>query len=144
MWKSTYSKFYSGISPEVVWKLWTDINNWPVWHDDLVECKLEGEFKVGARFMLKPKGAPAVKIVLTEVVEMERFTDCALFFFAKMYNTHTIEVKNDGVILSNELVVTGPLKWLWVKLVAKHVAESVPEEIDALIHLARKKAPKKS
>jgi hypothetical protein len=32
-------------------------------------CKLDGDFKVGNHFMLKPKGVNPVKIVLTEINE---------------------------------------------------------------------------
>ena len=88
--------------------------------------------------MLKPKGAPAVKITLTEINEMLNFTDCTKFFGAKMYDTHSMEVKDGGVLLSNKLVVTGLLKCLWIKLVAKHVADTVPDEMDSLVNLARK------
>ena len=89
--------------------------------------------------MLKPKGVPAVKIVLTEINEMQNFTDCTKFFGAKMYDTHSITIKDDGVLLSNKLMVTGPLKWLWIKLVAQNVADTVPDEMDSLAKLARKK-----
>jgi hypothetical protein len=140
MWMQTYSNFYPDVSPEVIWKIWTDINNWPHWHDDLDYCKLEGDFNVGNHFILKPKSVPAVKIILTEINEMHSFTDCTKFFGAKMYNTHSMEVKDNGVILSNKLVVTGPLKWLWIKLVAQNVANTVPDEMDALVNLARKKS----
>lgn len=88
--------------------------------------------------MLKPRGAPAVKIMLTAMNEMQNFTDCTKFFGAKMYDTHSMEVKDNGVLLSNKLVVTGPLKWPWIKLVAKHVADTVPDEMDSLVNLARK------
>jgi hypothetical protein len=139
MWTRTHSKFYSNVSPEVIWKIWIDINNWSSWHGDLDYCKLEGDFKVGNHFMLKPKGVPAVKIVLTEINEGQSFTDCTKFLGAKMYDTHSMEVKDGGVLLSNKLVVTGLLKWLWIKLVAKNVADTVSDEMDALVHLAQKK-----
>lgn len=138
MWTREHSKFYPNVSPEVIWKIWVDINNWPSWHGDLDYCKLDGDFKVGNHFMLKPKGAPAVKIMLTEINEMQNFTDCTKFFGAKMYDTHSMEVKDNGVLLSNKLVVTGLLKWLWIKLVAKHVADTVSDEMDSLVNLARK------
>ena len=50
-----------------------------------------------------------------------------------MYDTHALQETADGLIITNTLVVTGPLKWLWVKLVAQHVANTVPNEMDALI-----------
>lgn len=138
MWTRTYSKTYTGIDKEKIWAIWTDVNSWPSWHGDLDYCKLEGDFAVGSFFMLKPKGAPAVKITLTEIIEGRGFTDCTRFVGAKMYDTHKMEETKEGLCLSNKLVVTGPLKWLWIMLVAKKVADSVPEEMEALVNLARK------
>ncbi|MDQ5890941.1 MAG: hypothetical protein QG604_815 [Candidatus Dependentiae bacterium] len=88
--------------------------------------------------MLKPKGVAAVKIVLTDVQHGHSFTDCTTFFGAKMIDTHTMEETEAGLLLTNTLVVTGPLKWLWIMLVAKNVANTVPAEMDALADAARK------
>lgn len=140
MWIRSYSKVYKNISKEAVWRVWKDINHWTDWHDDLDYCKLEGDFAVGNFFMLKPKGAPAVKIRLTEIEENNKFTDCTHFFGAKMYDTHEIKETPEGLMLTNKLWVTGPLKWLWIKLVAKKVADSVPDENEALVRLVQAQA----
>ena len=79
---------------------------------------MDGVFKLGNYFMLKPKGVSPVKIILTEIDDGHKFTDCTNFFGAKMYDTHALEDTPDGLKLINTLVVTGPLKWLWIKLVA--------------------------
>ncbi len=137
MWTRTYSKTFQGLKREDIWRIWTDINNWPTWHGDLDYCKLEGDFKVGNHFFLKPKGVQPVKIVLTEINEGYSFTDCTSFFGAKMYDTHAMEETVDGLKLTNKLVVTGPLKWLWIKLVAQNVADTIAEETENLVKLAR-------
>lgn len=137
MWTRTYSKTFQGIKKEEIWRIWIDVNNWPKWHGDLDYCKMDGVFKVGNYFMLKPKGVSPVKIILTEIDDGHKFTDCTNFFGAKMYDTHALEDTPDGLKLINTLVVTGPLKWLWIKLVASNVANSVPEEMEALVTLAR-------
>lgn len=137
MWIRTYSKTFQGLKREDIWRIWTDINNWPTWHGDLDYCKLEGDFKVGNRFFLKPKGVQPAKIVLTEINEVYSFTDCTSFFGAKMYDTHAMEETVDGLKLTNKLVVTGPLKWLWIKLVAQNVADTIAEETENLVKLAR-------
>lgn len=133
------SKIYQDIKKEDIWKIWTDVNNWPSWHGDLDYCKMEGKFAVGNYFFLKPKGVSPVKIVLTEITEGVSFTDCTKFLGAKMYYTHSLEETPEGLKLSNKLLVTGPLKWLWVFLVAKNVANSVPEEMESLVKLAKRK-----
>ena len=137
MWKQFHSKLYTNVKKENIWRLWTDFNNWATWHGDLDYCKMEGDFAVGNHFMLKPKGVRPVKIIITEINEGYSFTDCTIFPGAKMYDTHTMEETPDGLLLSNTLIVTGPLKWLWIKLVAQNVANTIPDEVDALVNLAR-------
>ncbi len=139
MWIRTHSKIYPSVQKEEIWQLWTDVNHWTDWHDDLDYCKMDGAFAVGNHFMLKPKKAPAVKIKLVEIEEGLKFTDCTTFWGAKMYDTHTLEETKEGLRLTNTLVVTGFLKFLWIKLVAQHVADTVPDEMDALVNLARSK-----
>lgn len=138
MWTREYSKVFPNIKKLDIWRIWTDINNWPAWHGDLDYCKMEGEFKEGNYFFLKPKGHMPVKIILTEIKVDNYFTDCTKFPGARMYNTHVIEETIEGLRLKNKLMVTGPLKWLWIILVAKNVAKTIPEEIEALVKLARK------
>lgn len=137
VWSKSCQKYYPDVDLNRVWNILIDVDNWPSWHDDLDDCELEGEFKVGNYFYLTPKGSSAVKIVLTEIIEKNSFTDCTKFFGAKMYDTHRIEIKDDGIILTNKVVVTGPLRWLWVKLVAQNVADTSLKQMDALVELAR-------
>jgi hypothetical protein len=137
MWIRSHSKIYKGLKKEDIWRAWIDVNTWAKWHGDLDYCKLEAPFAVGNHFMLKPKGAPAVKIELTEIDEGQKFTDCTKFFGAKMFDTHELEETKEGLRLTNTLIVTGPLKFLWVKLVAQNVASTVPQDMDALIAFAR-------
>jgi len=139
MWTRTYSKTFQGLKKEDIWSIWTDVNHWVDWHGDLDYCKLEGPFAVGNHFMLKPKGVGPVKIVLTEIIENQSFTDCTTFLGAKMYDTHALEETPEGLKLTNTLVVTGPLKWLWIKLVAQNVADTIPEETEALVALAKRR-----
>lgn len=99
---------------------------------------MEGPFLTGNFFILKPKGIKAFKIILTSVEEGHAFTDCTSFLGAKMYDTHNLTETTEVLLLTNTLSVTGPLKWLWIFLVAKNVARSVPEEMESLVKFLRK------
>lgn len=138
MWVKTYSKFFPGLKPENVWNIWKDVNRWPIWHGDFEYCSLQSEFKKGNFYLLKAKGDPAVKIELTEVEDGVTFTDCTRFFGATMYGTHSLDQKEDGVVVTCELKVEGPLRWLWIGLVANRVALTVPQKTDLLIEYAKK------
>lgn len=137
MWTRAYKKTFKDITRDDIWRIWIDVNNWPLWHDDLEWCTLEGKFEVGNHFFLKPQGIKPVKIEITEMNEGYSFTDCTSFFGAKMYDTHAMIDTTEGLEISNTLVVTGPLKGLWIKLVAQNVANTVPGEIESLVKLVR-------
>lgn len=55
-----------------------------------------------------------------------------------MYDTHTLEESPDGVRLKNKLIVKSPFSWVLIFLVARNVARSVPEEMTALIRVAKR------
>lgn len=136
MWIKSYSKVYPDIKKETIWQLWSDINNYTQWHDDLEYCTLKGDFIVGNYFMLKPKNSPVVKVVITELIKYKKFADCTTFFGAKMYDIHELEETAEGLRITSTIKVTGILSFLWVKLVAQQVARAAATEMEALVRLA--------
>lgn len=139
MWSQSYEKEYTGIKKEAIWSLWKQIDDYPSWHHDLEICKLEGEFKVGHFFRLKPKGGPEFKVYFTEIIDGTKFTDVTQFFGAKMYDTHEVLDTPNGIKIRSTISVTGLLSFFWIRVVAKNVANSAPDEMDAVVALARKK-----
>lgn len=137
MWIKSYSKTYQNIKKEDIWRLWSDVNNWPKWDKELEYCKMEGTFTKGNQFILKPLQGPKVKITLSEIVPYKKFTDYTKFPGAIMYDTHELEETSAGLVIKSTITVKGFLSFIWVKLVAKNVAASVPKQIDALVELAR-------
>lgn len=139
MWTKTFVKEYENITKEAIWQAWADVKNWPKWDKALEYCEMNESFEEGAKFILKPKGGPKVTLCLSEVVPNSRFTDYCKFPGAVMYDAHEILTRPDGrVQVTNIITVTGPLSFIWAKLVVKKVAKSVPEQTDRLIEYARK------
>lgn len=136
MWVKSYSKIYPGVKKEAIWRLWTDVNNWPNWDKELEYCKMDGSFTVGSHFLLKPIKGPKVKITLSEVISDKKFTDYTKFPGAIMYDAHELEETANGLRITSTITVKGIFSFIWVNLVAKNVAKSVPKQMDALVNLA--------
>jgi hypothetical protein len=136
MWVKSYSKVYQDVKKEDVWRLWADVNNWPKWDKELEYCKMDGSFAQGNHFILKPIKGPKVKIILSEVISNKKFTDYTKFPGAIMYDAHELEETPNGLHIVSTITVKGFLSFLWIKLVAKNVAASVPAQMDALVKLA--------
>lgn len=138
MWSAEYQKEFSGVSVDSVWKAWTDIKNWPKWDSELETTTFEGKFEVGAQFQLRPKGGPNVNLEITELNQNKTFTDVTKFPLARMHDYHEITETPQGLILKSRIYVTGPLGWLWRRLVAQGVADGVPAQMESLVEYARK------
>jgi Polyketide cyclase / dehydrase and lipid transport len=133
MWSSTYTQSVTGVSRERVWDVYSDVESWPSWQDDVQYARLEGPFETGGVIRFKPKGGPKVRIDLTEVSAPSRFVDTTRFLLARMVDVHELVESDDGLEIRNTTSVEGPLAWVWRKLVAEGVADSLPEQTSRLV-----------
>lgn len=138
MWTKSHSIVTKEATKEQMWKLFADVNNWHKWDTGIDYAKMEGNFQKGNHFELKPKGGPKVKIELVETVENRKFVDCTKFPLAKMYGEHTFDETPNGLKITTTMKVEGLFRFLWVKLVAKNIADGLEKEMPAQIKFASK------
>lgn len=137
MWTQTYSTTIDGLSAEQVWKVWTDVNQWHTWQDDIELAELQGEFKAGNYFRFRPKGGPTINIELTEVKPMSVFVDLTRFFLAKMYDSHELIQHGEQLEIKTTIKLEGPLALVWRKLVVQDIVQGLPAQTEKLIAQAR-------
>ena len=137
MWSKHHSMSFEGVRPEQVWKVWSDVNQWHVWQGDIEYARLEGAFETGQVFKFRPKGGPELDIELTEVKPLAGYADLTRFPLAKMHDAHEIVDHGDRLEIRNTLTVSGPLGFLWRKLVAEGVAASIEDQTRRMVERAR-------
>ena len=137
MWTKQYSTTVKGIDVDRLWNVWADVDSWHTWQKDLAYAKLEGDFSAGSTFLLKPKGGPRVRIALLTVEPNRRFIDLTRFPLAKMYGEHQFIARGDEIEIRTSVSVKGALGWVWRKLVAEGVAQSLEVQTQALVARAR-------
>lgn len=93
-----------------IWRLVTDVRDWPSWDPHEEAARLDGEFVAGAIGWSKPRGGPATEWVITEVVEGRRWaSECALPG-GKLTGTNEFTDLGDGTVRCAKTVeVYGPL-----------------------------------
>lgn len=133
MWTQTYSKKVQGIDKKNLWSVWTDINNWNQWLEDVEYAKLKTSFCKDAKFEFKPKGGPKLELELTEVIELQKFVDLTRFPFAQMYDSHELIELDDGIEIKSTIKISGPLSFIWRKIVGEDIAKSFESQTNALI-----------
>lgn len=137
MWSKTYSQSVKGLSASQLWKVWTDVNQWHTWQDDIEYAKIDGDFAVGTIYKMKPKGAPEVSIELFKVEPKRLFVDLTRFPLATMYASHEFIDRGSDLEVKTTVSIEGVLSFIWRKLVAEGVANSLPDQTDKLIERAK-------
>ena len=140
MWQQSYEIEVEGVSPQQIWQVWADINRWHEWDNGIEYAKTTDAFQKGCRFELKPKGGPKVTIEIIDARPNEGFIDLTRFPLAKMYGHHEVRVVSPGrICLRTTMKVTGPLGFLWRRLVAQKIADELPKDTASIIAIARKR-----
>jgi hypothetical protein len=138
MQQKTFSTITTECTKEQIWKLMSNINDWNKWDHSVEQSVLQGDFKTGSSFLLKPKGGPKVHIKLVEVTAPTYFKDQTRFPLAKMNGEHWYEDTPQGLKITVTMTITGLLSGLWYKLVMKGIVQGLAGEIKSQIAAAKK------
>ena len=137
MWSKTYSVTTDEVTREQMWKLFTNVNSWHIWDSGVENAQLNGQFEQGNHILLKPKSGPKIKIVLSIVVEKQLFITASSFPLGKIYHQHLFEETSDGLRISYTITVKGVLSFLWVKLIAQNLFNSISKDVVKQINIAK-------
>ena len=138
MWQQSYSTTVSNIEPQLIWEIWRDVPNRPSWDDDTEWAKADGAFENGTTITMKPKGWPKTVVMkLIDCIPNQSFTDVTKFPLATLYGIHEMEKIGNELKLTTTIKLTGPLSWLWRKLVAQDIVDTLPHQTQLLIQRAQ-------
>ncbi len=135
MWKAQY-EMTTDVAPTALYRAITDVNNWTKWDAGLEYTRLEGDAKAGAAFVLKPKGAPKVKMTIDELRPYV-LVDTAYLLGAKMRTTHEYVGAGGQTTIRFAIEVSGPLGFLWRKVVGENQIREAPAQLNAFVAYAR-------
>ena len=138
MWEKTYSTTTKSVSAAQMWRLFADVNNWHHWDTQIEYAQMTGEFVQGNYFFIQVKKGPKVKIELIETEKDRKFVDLTKFPGARMTGEHRFEESKEGLKITTTMRVTGMLGFLWRKIVAQEIVNSLPEETLRQIEAAQR------
>lgn len=118
--------------PSVIWRYWTDVENWNKWDADIAYSKLQGKFDVGTKGELKPKKGPKAKFEITNVTLNKQFKNISNLPLTKLEFNHVIEDSSDGVIVRHSIQMTGLLTGLFSRIVGRELAKGLPVALQNL------------
>ncbi|MFK0192117.1 polyketide cyclase [Kitasatospora sp. NPDC090308] len=78
-------------TPEAIWQLWADVENWGTWNAEIEKIEISGPFATGTQITMTPPGDDPVLLHIAEAVEGELFVDEARFDGLLLRTTHRID-----------------------------------------------------
>lgn len=134
------ARIVSAAAPAAFFARWADMATWPAWNADTEWVRLDGPFVTGSTGVLKPKGGPKTKFVISEV-SGERFTDVSRLLGARLTFDHRIRRMAEGGADGSgeggcevEVTVTlaGPMAFLWNQILGKGIKSTLQRDLEAL------------
>lgn len=137
MYSSEYSIIVD-LSPEQIWKAWSDVINWNKWDHDIEWSRLEGDFKNGSKITLKPRGSQVVCGVIENCEPLHSFanaTPIKLFgvTLATLRFYHFLHEHNEKIKIVNRIEVAGPFSFIFWYLIGKKIAQGFAKQLASLI-----------
>ena len=137
MYTHTHAAVVHDLTAEQVWNVWSNVNGWHTWQDDIEFARLDAPFHTGSTFRFKPKGGPLMDLELTHVEPHVAFTDLTRFPLARMLDSHELIERDGALEVRTTITLSGPLSFLWRKLVVNGIVRDLPQQTERLLAQAR-------
>ncbi|MHB1499597.1 MAG: SRPBCC family protein [Candidatus Dormibacteria bacterium] len=117
-------------SPRSIYRLYSDVTQWPRWDAGPTQAELDGPFMAGTNGVLTPAGQEALPSRMVEAVEDEGFIDeTEIPGTATLRFEHRLTpLPGGGTRITHRIVISGPAAEQLGPMVIVHV----PEAMEAL------------
>lgn len=115
-------------TPELVWEVISNINQWPEWQSDVTQAELFGELQEGATFKWKAGGIQ-FKSELHTVIEHHAIGWTGKTFGAKAIHNWYFEEKDGGTMVYVEESLQGLFPGLLKKRISENLREGMKKNL---------------
>jgi hypothetical protein len=121
-------------SPEIIWSIWTDVENWSRWDTELLDSRLEDPFGLGAVGQLTPKSGRVSTFRISQLNLGKSYTFTIRLPFCSLNVHRYLSSHSDGTYFTHEVSFQGFLAFVFglllgrrFRAVLSHVMENVKQ-----------------
>jgi uncharacterized protein YndB with AHSA1/START domain len=121
-------------SPQAVWQVLCDLDQWGSWDTSLEWVRLKGPFQVGSQVVMKPNGQDPITSVIVEARENRLYADQTNLGEVTLRFSHTLEpLEGGGTRVTHRLEIAGPAADSTGPELGPAITEDFPEAMAALL-----------
>ena len=117
---------------EQVFAVYSDVSNWSNWDKEVVSSSIDGEFEVGTKGLIVPRGEPKSAIELIEVTQNKSFTVECKLPLCKMHFIHELDFQDGETEVVNTAEFSGLLAPIFSRLIAPKLKPGIASSLQAL------------
>ncbi|WP_434603146.1 SRPBCC family protein [Pseudomonas sp. R1-7] len=127
--------------PALIWNIWSDFPQAPLWDTDVRRCELDGPFQAGTLGKCVLKNGLQMPLKLEGVEFQESYRNSARLLWMHLEFDHRMRRLSPGETqVIHTASITGPLSFLYRGLVRKALAAAMTTALDNLAALAERRA----
>jgi hypothetical protein len=114
---------------------WIDHASWEEWSPDTEWVRVDGPVELGATGVIKPTGGPKTRFSISALDPDREYTDTSYLPGARLVFQHLVSTNDGATRLEVAVSMTGPLAWLWARVMGGGFRESTQADLDRLVSL---------
>ncbi|MGI8648478.1 MAG: polyketide cyclase [Acidimicrobiales bacterium] len=125
-------------TPQAIWRLWTDVQNWGTWNADIEKVEISGPFAIGVEITMTPLGQDPVRLRITDLTQYERFIDEASIDKLLLRTIHRLaRLDQHRTQVTYRMEITGPGADEIGPQIGPAITADWPETMASLVRLAQ-------
>lgn len=125
------------VTKERVWKVYSDVSKWNKWDDTTEYSEIEGDFAKGCKGLIKSKGGPKSKFVVSDCIPLSKFTMTSNLLLARLDFIHEMSQSSDYLLITHRIEITGPLSFLFGPILGEKIIKDLPKTLNNLVEIAK-------
>ena len=113
---------------------WIDHDTWGAWSPDTDWVRVDGPVALGAMGVIKPTGGPKTRFTISALDPDREYTDTSYLPGARLVFQHLV-AEGGVTTLDVAVSISGPLAWLWARVMGAGFRESTQADLDRLVAL---------
>jgi uncharacterized protein YndB with AHSA1/START domain len=127
----------TAVSPEAVWAVLRDLDQWPRWDTSMERVALQGPFAVGTRVAMTPVGQEPIVSTIVAIAEPEYYADRTGFGGVTLEFSHTLtRLAGGGTRITHRLEITGDGAAELGPQLGPEITADFPQAMDGLLACA--------
>lgn len=118
-------------SPQDIYSLYADVENWNQWDKEEVYSHLLGAFEIGVKGILKPTNGPKAKIAVTDATPNKTLLLRANYHSAFYHLSTSCRLKENTEV-THKVKFSGLTSFLFGKVVGKKIYDGPPSTLEGL------------